>query len=103
MIETVEKLNNFAKNNSLEIIAIEQCPNSISLSKFQSDCNEDKKKKSIWNDKIVVFGNEVAGIRREILEMAKYIVEIPRIGKHNSLNITTVCGIVLDKVVNYPN
>lgn len=47
------------------------------------------------NTLIILFGNEVEGIRPETLELADGIYEIQRIGKHQSLNVATTVGIVL--------
>lgn len=43
----------------------------------------------------VVFGNEVEGLRPELLEMADTHVRIPMLGQKNSLNVATAGGIVL--------
>ncbi len=50
------------------------------------------------NTLIILFGNEVEGVRPETLELSDEIYEIPRIGKHQSLNVATTVGIVLFKV-----
>ena len=53
-----------------------------------------------WQPKeysVVVFGNEVDGVSPELMDAADEIVQIPSAGSHNSLNITTACGIVLAK------
>ena len=42
-----------------------------------------------------VFGNEVEGIRPELLEMAERHVRIPMFGHKNSLNVATAGGVVL--------
>jgi len=43
----------------------------------------------------VVFGHEVDGLRRELLEMADAHVRIPMLGQKNSLNVATAGGVVL--------
>lgn len=43
----------------------------------------------------VAFGNEVEGLRPELLEMADAHVRIPMLGKKTSLNVATAAGIVL--------
>lgn len=43
----------------------------------------------------VAFGNEVEGLRSELLEMADTHVRIPMLGQKNSLNVATAGGIVL--------
>lgn len=43
----------------------------------------------------VVFGNEVRGITRELLEQCDEIVRIPMLGYKNTINVATAFGIVL--------
>src|SRR5215468_7859379 len=43
----------------------------------------------------VAFGNEVEGLRPELLEVANTHVRIPMLGKKTSLNVATAAGIVL--------
>jgi 23S rRNA (guanosine2251-2'-O)-methyltransferase len=43
----------------------------------------------------VAFGNEVEGLRPELLEMADTRVRIPMLGEKTSLNVATAAGIVL--------
>ena len=43
----------------------------------------------------VAFGNEVEGLRPELLEMADTHVRIPMLGQKRSLNVATAGGIVL--------
>ncbi|GAB4366514.1 MAG: RNA methyltransferase [Calditrichia bacterium] len=43
----------------------------------------------------LVVGNEVFGIRDEIVEQADYAVEIPMFGSKQSLNVTVAFGIVI--------
>jgi tRNA G18 (ribose-2'-O)-methylase SpoU len=42
----------------------------------------------------VAFGNEVEGLRPELLEIADTHVRIPMLGKKTSLNVATAAGIV---------
>jgi 23S rRNA (guanosine2251-2'-O)-methyltransferase len=43
----------------------------------------------------VAFGNEVEGLRPELLKLADTHVRIPMLGKKTSLNVATAAGIVL--------
>jgi 23S rRNA (guanosine2251-2'-O)-methyltransferase len=43
----------------------------------------------------VAFGNEVEGLRPELLELADAHVRIPMLGQKNSLNVATAGGVVL--------
>ncbi len=79
-IKMLEKM----RHNGFEIAAIETSPNSVDL--FD------------WQPKFpvcVAFGNEVEGLRPELLEMADAHVRIPMLGQKRSLNVATAGGIVL--------
>jgi 23S rRNA (guanosine2251-2'-O)-methyltransferase len=43
----------------------------------------------------VAFGNEVEGLRPELMEMADAHVRIPMMGQKNSLNVATAGGVVM--------
>jgi tRNA G18 (ribose-2'-O)-methylase SpoU len=47
----------------------------------------------------LVFGHEVAGVARPLLEMADQVIEIPMLGQKNSLNVATSVGVVLFELV----
>lgn len=46
----------------------------------------------------LIFGNEVSGLDREVLDLSDEILEIPMFGKKESLNISVSAGIILYKV-----
>lgn len=43
----------------------------------------------------LIVGNEVEGVSRELLTMADKIVEIPMLGKKESLNVSVAAGVAL--------
>ena len=47
----------------------------------------------------LVFGHEVAGVPLPVLDRCDAVVEIPMLGRKNSLNVATSVGIVLFEVV----
>lgn len=72
------------RRSGYEIAAIETSPTSLDLFK--------------WQPKFpvcVAFGNEVEGVRPELLKIADTHVRIPMLGRKNSLNVATAGGIVL--------
>lgn len=76
-----------AKGEGFLIIAIEQHPTSISPKEFL------KKNK---NQKVLlVFGNEVDGVSKNILKKADHILELPMKGEKESLNVSVCAGVVL--------
>jgi tRNA G18 (ribose-2'-O)-methylase SpoU len=72
----------------LTLVAIEQHPQSISLHKWQPKPNS-----------VLVFGSETSGVSPQVLAAADQIVEIPRRGIKNSLNVSVCAGIVIGKTV----
>lgn len=42
-----------------------------------------------------VFGNEVSGIEKEVLEQSDMVFELPMAGKKESLNVAVTAGIIL--------
>lgn len=89
VIEKVEDIKFF----NLPIIAVE---------------NNQPATKSLYDwhppsEAILLFGNEVNGISKEGLEISTEIVEIPRVGTHSSLNVSTACGIVISELINKLN
>lgn len=80
----IEKL----KEEKFQIIALEQSENSI-----------DFKKAVLKENILLIVGNEVDGIAKEILEMSNDIVEIPMYGKKESLNVSVATGIMLYSLI----
>lgn len=76
----VEKL----KDMSWNIIGLEQNVKSVSLDKYKSDSNKN----------VVILGTEVTGLDFDDLKLVDDIVEIPRSGKKESLNVSVAFGVV---------
>ncbi len=72
------------KAEGFQIIAVEQDPRAVSIHDFKAP------------EKICyIFGNEIAGVRPELLDVADTIVHIPMRGKKESLNVGVVAGIAI--------
>ncbi len=72
------------KAEKVRIIALEQ--NSIST---------DYRKIKTKEKNLIILGNEVGGIEKEILELCDEIAEIPMLGKKESLNVSVAAGVIL--------
>ncbi len=79
-VKMAEKL----RRGGFAIAAIETSPHSVDLFDWQPRFPV-----------CVAFGNEVEGLRPELLEMAETRVRIPMLGQKRSLNVATAGGIVL--------
>lgn len=77
---------NALRADGYDIIAIEQADESIYLNAFHPE--KDKKY-------CLVFGNEVMGVKEEIVQTADMCLEIPQYGTKHSLNISVTIGVVL--------
>lgn len=85
ILKDAEELIKFANENQLQIAVIEQTSNSVGLATWEPTINT-----------VLVFGNEVDGVSNMLCTAANVCVEIKGNGKHNSLNVTTSVGIVLN-------
>jgi 23S rRNA (guanosine2251-2'-O)-methyltransferase len=78
-----------ARSEGYKILAVEQAHNSVMLHEL-----------NYTNEKVaLVFGNEVAGVSDEVLEVADACIEIPQWGSKHSLNISVSLGVVLWEMV----
>ena len=72
------------KQDHIEVAAIEQADKAMMLNEFHP----------VKNKKLaVVFGNEVKGVRQEVVSASDYCIEIPQFGTKHSLNISVSCGV----------
>jgi len=79
------------KAKGYRIICAEQTENSTQLQNLTIE--RDKKY-------AVVFGNEVKGVRQEVLDICDVAVEIPQFGTKHSLNVSVSIGIILWEMIN---
>ena len=88
-VEDIGMLIKKLKKEGWKILALEQSKTSISLTSLKSDIPEDV---GLRHSALVV-GNEVGGIPASILKLADAILEIPMLGKKESLNVAVAFGI----------
>lgn len=67
------------------VAAVEQVEGSVSLLDFQPEPNQKY---------AFVFGNEVFGVKEEVVKQANFCLEIPQYGTKHSLNIAVTNGVV---------
>ena len=84
-IDAIETL----RNEGFRIIAVEQADKSIPLQEFS--VNADQKY-------ALIFGNEVSGVRDEVMAMLDACIEVPQYGTKHSLNIAVCLGVVVWEV-----
>jgi tRNA G18 (ribose-2'-O)-methylase SpoU len=90
--EEVLKCVNHLKSLNYTVIGVEQTTQSISLQHMQW-LNDDHKY-------ALIFGNEVQGIKEEILPLLDFALEVPQFGTKHSLNVGVCAGIILWDLIN---
>lgn len=83
--DTLEAVHELKKAGYF-IISIEQVEKATELSKYKA--SKDK-------NYAIIFGNEVKGIKQEIVDISDFCVEISQFGTKHSLNISVTAGIVV--------
>ncbi len=78
------------KNAGYRIVAVEQAEGSVPLQAF--DVSPD-------GQYCFIFGNEVFGVRDELIAACDACLEIPQFGTKHSLNVSVSVGIVLWEVI----
>ncbi len=72
------------KSEGFSVVAVEQSPTSTKLADFKVPAKV-----------VYVFGSETEGVPTKIMELADEILELPMLGKKESLNVSVTAGIVL--------
>lgn len=81
-LEAVLKL----REEGYTVVSVEQTVNSVKLGSFKPA--PDAKY-------ALVFGNEVEGVRQDVVDASDFSLEIPQYGTKHSLNVSVSVGIVL--------
>ena len=68
------------------VVSVEQTEHTLSLEKFKP---EPGRKYAL------VFGNEVDGVRQDVVDASDFALEIPQFGTKHSLNVSVSVGVVL--------
>ena len=82
--EDIKNKINSLKKSGYEILALEQSSHSIKLKQY-----------SPKNELVLIIGNEVDGVNQTLLDVADSILEIPMLGKKESLNVASATAITL--------
>lgn len=88
-IKNIGTLIKKLKKEKFLVIGVEQSKKSV-----------DYKKIRIKSPAVFIFGNEVKGISKSILDKCDIVTEIPMKGKKESLNVSVSAGVVLFRVIN---
>ena len=81
-LDAVEAL----RSDGYHLLAVEQVEGSISLESMPFDPTEKY---------ALIMGNEVSGVRQDVVDRCEGAIEIPQFGTKHSLNVSVSCGIVM--------
>lgn len=84
-MQAVDKL----KNEDYTVLAVEQVEGSLKLGNFAF---EPQKKYAL------IMGNEVKGVRQDVVDACHQALEIPQYGTKHSMNVSVTAGIVMWEV-----
>ncbi len=73
-------------NEGYTVLAIEQCEGSTLLTEMEIDASKKY---------AIVLGNEVKGVRQEVVNKCHGCIEIPQYGTKHSLNVSVAAGILI--------
>ena len=74
------------KAEGYTVVCAEQTEHAVPLQRFRREAGRRY---------AVVFGNEVDGVRQDVVDAADLCVEIPQFGTKHSLNVSVSVGVVL--------
>ena len=83
--DTMDAVNRLREDGYL-IVSAEQTVGSVMLDTFtpEKGCRY-----------AIVFGNEVAGVRQDVVDSSDFCLEIPQYGTKHSLNVSVSIGVIL--------
>ena len=84
--DSVDKLIETLKAKGYKIFSIEQAEKTTHLQKMKIAQSEKT---------AFVFGNEVNGVKQEVIDKSDEVIEIPQFGTKHSLNVSVCAGVVL--------
>ena len=74
------------KREGYEVLAVEQVEGSLKLNTFRLDPTRRY---------ALILGNEVKGVRQDVVDAADAALEIPQYGTKHSMNVSVTAGIVM--------
>ena len=97
--DTADAVNEL-KANGYTVMAVEQAEGSIMLNDLHNRLNTSD---ATDHKLAIILGNEVKGVRQDVIDMCDACIEIPQYGTKHSLNVSTAAGIVIWQIFQlYP-
>jgi tRNA G18 (ribose-2'-O)-methylase SpoU len=83
-VDDIKTLIKKLKKEEVKIIGLEQNKRSV-----------DYKNAKLSQKNLIILGEEVSGIDKDLLDVCDEIVEIPMLGEKESLNVSVATGVLL--------
>lgn len=77
------------KEQGMKIISIEKNSSSVDYKSFKFEPNS-----------LLIFGNEIKGVSKEVLELSDAVVHLPMYGMKESLNVATTFGVIMYEAIS---
>lgn len=74
------------KAQGYTVVSVEQTRSSVMLDRFVPEKGERY---------ALIFGNEVEGVRQDVVDASDFSLEIPQFGTKHSLNVSVSVGVIL--------
>ncbi len=84
VVEGITSVIRGLKEAGVQIVAVEQTDRAVNYTRFEYD-----------GDVAFIFGNEITGVEKEVLEASDFHIQIPMSGAKESLNVSVCAGIIL--------
>jgi len=84
----LEKVSDL-KGEGFQVVAIEQSEKSVDYKTIEASENI-----------LIIVGNEVDGLPKEVIELSDFVAEIPMLGEKESLNVSVATGVALFRILN---
>ncbi|MBR06078.1 MAG: RNA methyltransferase [Rickettsiales bacterium] len=85
-VKDIQSLISQLKDQGYKIVSLEQADQSTMLNEFQPTSSDKY---------AFVFGNEVFGVKDDVVKESDIVLEIPQFGTKHSLNISVSLGITI--------
>lgn len=89
-VDNVLQVLQALKEKGVQIVAVEQSPNSISFSNLTTQLDFPV---------AIIVGNETTGVSKEVLDVSDKVVELPMFGVNKSLNVWGTAAIIAYKAI----
>tara|TARA_Y100000310_G_C20700785_1_gene829667 strand:+ start:3224 stop:3703 length:480 start_codon:yes stop_codon:yes gene_type:complete len=87
--KSVSRVLSCLQKEGIKLVAIEQDKGAMDYKKYKES-----------GSTAFILGNEVRGLSKQILQKVDAILEIPLMGKKESLNVSVAAGVVLFRVLD---